>query len=111
MPLPAPWNTIGRYTYWEGFLHVQDEIFIDLTIENCSDDEGNGRLDIVQVFDPQGEVIIDERNLGGNPIRRIYTYQQPGYYRIFLQDLDTTGNGGALKVQFLKDQKVYLNAH
>ena len=111
-PLPAGWFTNGEFTYWEGFLHVQDEPFIDVIIQDCGDDEGNGRLDIVQIFDPENELVVNERNLNGDPKFRIHTYQKQGYYRIFLQDNDTgshNGNGGTLIVEMLKDQMIYLN--
>jgi len=110
--LPAGWFTNGEFTYWEGFLHLQDEPFIDVTVENCGDDEGNGRLDIVQIFDPEGELVVNEQNLNGDQKFRIRTYQKPGYYRVFLQDNDTgthNGNGGTLIVEMLKDQMIYLN--
>jgi hypothetical protein len=111
-PLPVGWATNGQYTYWEGFLRVQDEPFIDITVADCGDDEGNGRLDIVQIFNPDGTLAVNERNCDGNPKYRVRTYQKPGYYRIFLQDNDTgghNGNGGTLGVEMLKDQTIYKN--
>lgn len=110
--LPAKWFTNGEFTYWEGFLHVQDEPFIDITVGNCGDNEGNSKLDIIQIFYPDGSVALNERDRGGDPKFRIRTYQKPGYYRIFLQDKDTgraDGNGGQIEVEMLKDQKIYLD--
>jgi hypothetical protein len=110
--LPSGWFTNGQYTYWEGFLHVQDEPFIDITVADCGDDEGNGRLDIVQIFNPDGTLAVNDRNCNGNPKYRVRTYQKSGHYRIFLQDNDTggrNGNGGTLSVDMLKDQTIYKN--
>jgi hypothetical protein len=109
--LPTDWITLGEYTYWEGYIHVQDEPFIDIIIEDCSDDSGNGRLDILQIFDAEGDILVNDRNKGGDPKYRINTFQSPGYYRIFLQDNDTTGNGnsGTLRVDWLQDQTVYIS--
>lgn len=111
-PLPAPWVTNGQYTYWEGFLRVQDEPFIDITIANCGDNEGNRRLDILRIYYPDGTLAVNETNCGGDPKFRVRTYQKPGYYRIFLQDNDTgsyDGNGGTLRVEMLQDQTIYRN--
>ena len=110
--LPAPWATNGEFTYWEGFLNVQNEPFIDIIIGDCGDDEGNGRLDILQIFDPQGNFVVNETNSNGDPKFRIRTFENPGYYRIFLQDNDTgskNGNGGTLIVEMLTDKTVYRN--
>lgn len=112
LPLPAPWKTKGILTYWEGYIHIQDELFVDVVIKDCGDDNGNGKLDILQIYNPQRENIIDVKNCGGTFNKRIETYQNPGYYRIFLQDNDTSisdGNGGTLLVNGLIDQNVYLS--
>lgn len=109
-PLPTDWTANGQYTYWEGFIRVQDEPFIDFTIGDCGDDEGNYRLDKVQIFDPDGNVVVNERNCNGNLKLRVRTYQLPGYYRIFIQDNDTgrrNGNSGELSIDMLRDQTIY----
>lgn len=111
LPLPAKWITKGKLTYWEGYIHVQSEPFIDLIIEDCGDNDGNERLDILQLFSPQSERIININNCNGTFRERIITANNPGYYRIFLQDNDTSldnGNGGTLKVEYLENQSVYL---
>ena len=51
MPLPTGWQTTGPNTFWEGYLHVQDEPVIELTLYDCGDTTGNNRLDVVQVYD------------------------------------------------------------
>ena len=107
MPLPTKWGTAGEMGYWLGYLHVQDEPFIDVTITDCGDDEGNGRLNILQITNPDGEIEAIAFNCAGDPTYRIETFEKPGYYRVFLSDPDTTGNGGDFRVKYLKDERVY----
>ncbi len=110
--LPTGWFTNGQYTYWEGFLNVQNELFIDITIVNCGDDEGNARLDIIQIYDPEDNLIEEQKNCRDEAQFRIRTFEKPGFYRIFLQDNDTgntNGNGGTLIVEMLVDQTIYVN--
>jgi hypothetical protein len=107
-PLPAGWGTKGPETYWEGYINIVNEPFVDITIVDCGDNEGNGRLNIIQITDPNGFILGESRNCGDRAEFRIQTYQNPGYYRIYLLDWDTIdGNGGILSVEWLEDQNVY----
>ena len=58
MPLPTGWRTNGPNTIWEGYLRVQDEPVIEMTLYDCGDTSGNNRLDIVQVYDPDNNLCL-----------------------------------------------------
>ena len=108
MPLPTGWQTTGPNTFWEGYLHVQDEPVIELTLYDCGDTTGNNRLDVVQVYDPDNNLVIDQTNCTGNLIFSIATAGKPGLYRVRLEDNDTlTGNEGTIWVNKLRDQRIY----
>lgn len=110
--LPAGWVTRGQFTYWEGYIHVQDESFVKIIVKGCEDDEGNGWLDLIQVFDPQGNAVVYKVNCRTSYKAVVDTHGKAGYYRIYLHDNDTSssdGNGGTLEVDMLLDQIVYVN--
>jgi hypothetical protein len=110
MPLPTGWYTNGPNTYWEGYLHVQNEPVIEMTLYDCGDSSGNNRLDIVQVYDPDNNLVVDQTNCMGNLIFSIATAGKPGLYRVRLKDNDTlTGNGGNIWVNKLRDQRIYTD--
>ena len=110
MPLPTGWQTTGPNTFWEGYLHVQDEPVIELTLYDCGDTTGNNRLDVVQVYDPDNNLVIDQTNCTGNLIFSIATAGKPGLYRVRLEDNDTlTGNEGTIWVNKLRDQRIYTD--
>ena len=110
MPLPTGWQTTGPNTFWEGYLHVQDEPVIELTLYDCGDTTGNNRLDIVQVYDPDNNLVINQTNCTGNLIFSVATAGKPGLYRVRLKDNDTlTGNGGTIWVNKLRDQRIYTD--
>ena len=110
MPLPTGWRTNGPNTIWEGYLRVQDEPVIEMTLYDCGDTSGNNRLDIVQVYDPDNNLVVDQTNCSGNLIFSITTAGKPGLYRVRLKDNDTlTGNGGNIWVNKLRDQRIYTD--
>jgi len=110
MPLPTGWQTDGPDTVWEGYLRVQDEAVIEMTLYDCGDSTGNKQLDIVQVYDPDNNLVVDQTNCSGNLIFSIATAGKPGFYRVRLKDNDTRhGNDGNIWVNKLRDQRVYTD--
>ena len=110
MPLPTGWHTNGPDTYWEGYLRVQGEPVVEMTLIDCGDNSGNNRLDIVRVYDPGNNLIVNQTNCTGNTIFTIPTAGRPGLYRVLLQDNDTqNGNGGNIWLNKLRDQRIYTN--
>jgi hypothetical protein len=81
-----------------------------MTLYDCGDTSGNNRLDIVQVYDPDNNLVVDQTNCSGNLIFSITTAGKPGLYRVRLKDNDTlTGNGGNIWVNKLRDQRIYTD--
>ncbi len=110
MPLPTGWYTNGANTVWEGYLRVQDEPVIEMTLYDCGDTSGNNQLDVVQVYDPDNNLVVDQTNCTGNLIFSIATAGKPGLYRVRLKDNDTlAGNGGNIWVNKLRDQHIYTD--
>jgi len=110
MPLPNGWHASGSSTYWEGYLRVQDETVIEMTLYDCGDNSANNRLDIVQVYDPGNNLVLNQPNCSGSPTFTIPTAGKPGLYRVFLKDNDTrNGNGGNIWVNKLRDQRIYTD--
>ena len=110
MPLPTGWHTNGPNTFWQGYLRVQDEPVIEMTLYDCGDTSGNNRLDIVQVYDPDNNLVVDQTNCSGNLIFSITTAGKPGLYRVRLKDNDTlNGNSGNIWVNKLRDQRIYAD--
>ncbi|MCO5182172.1 MAG: PT domain-containing protein [Candidatus Promineofilum sp.] len=110
MPLPTGWHTNGPLTYWEGLLRVQDEPLIEIRVLDCGDNSANNRLDILQVYDPDGKLVVDMPNCAGDPTISVPTAGKPGFYRLFFQDNDTrNGNGGNIWVNRLRDQHIYTD--
>ena len=108
MPLPTGWHTDGPNAFWQGYLHVQDEAVIEMTLYDCGDTSGNKMLDIVRVYDPNNNLVVDQTNCTGNLIFSIATAGKPGLYRVYLRDDDTRGgNSGNIWVNKLRDQRIY----
>ena len=65
-------------------------------------------LDIVRVYDPNNNLVVDQTNCTGNLIFSIATAGKPGLYRVYLRDDDTRGgNSGNIWVNKLRDQRIY----
>jgi hypothetical protein len=103
--LPTGWGVQGKGTYWQAYFLVQDEPFVDVTVLDCTDNEGDRGTDEIQVIDPDGLPIIDMPKCSGNLSKRIET--KSGWYRIIIFDRDTTGNGGEIRIGWLKHQMLY----
>ena len=77
-------------TFWEGYIRVQNESNITVSVTDCGDDEGDGKLDAMQITDPSGLIVGLARGCSSDSrLFPINTEGKPGWYRLYFLYKDT----------------------